>query len=86
MPEITANGLGTENIKLTSSIKNNIQWYKDGQILTDQTSSDLAVTEPGLYSVRCTVDGCSTDSNNFSLIITGVEKETTINIGRHHKP
>ena len=70
-PEITATGLGT----LLSSTKNNIQWYKDGQVLNNQISGELKVIEAGMYFVRCNVDGCSTDSEKLSVIITSTAKE-----------
>lgn len=85
-PVITASGLGSENITLTSSSKSNIEWYKDGQLLSNQTGPDLQVDASGVYSVRCTVEGCSTDSDDFSLIITGVGKEQRDRIDLYPNP
>jgi hypothetical protein len=85
-PVITASGLGSEDITLTSSSKSNIQWYKDGQLLSNQTGPDLQVDASGVYSVRCTVEGCSTDSDDFSLITTGVGKEQRDRIDLYPNP
>ena len=74
-PVITTSGEGTGNTILTSSTRTSIQWYRNGQPLNGQTSPDLQVNESGLYLVRCSVDGCSTDSEAISLIITATDEE-----------
>jgi hypothetical protein len=74
-PVISTSGSGTENAVLTSSTKTDIQWFRNGQPMIGQTSPDLQVTESGSYVVRCSVDGCSTDSDAVSLIITATDEE-----------
>ena len=71
-PVITASKEETGNTILTSSTKTSIQWYRNGQPLNGQNSPDLQVNENGLYFVRCSVDGCSTDSETVSVVITAI--------------
>jgi hypothetical protein len=74
-PVITTTEVGTGNTILTSSIKTGIQWYRNGQPLSGQTSPDLQVDESGSYIVRYSVGGCFTDSDAISLIITATDEE-----------
>lgn len=61
-PVITQNGTN-----LTSSVTSNIQWYKDGAILTGETNANVSLNYGnGSYTVVVTDGiGCSATSNPF---------------------
>jgi uncharacterized delta-60 repeat protein len=73
-PTITASGVNTVSLTLTSSAATGNQWFKDNVAITGATTSTLTVTEIGLYSVQVTVTGgCKSDmSTNYAVVITDV--------------
>ena len=62
-----------ENVAAGSTI----QWYKDGEAISEATSPVLPVTEGGRYQVEISVDGCTVRSEEFAdeTIVTGVDEE-----------
>lgn len=85
-PVVTVNGLGTESISLKSSASTGIQWFKDGKALENKSSPDLNTIGEGSYSVRVTVEGCSSDSENFILVVTGVSNDLKSGIELYPNP
>jgi hypothetical protein len=50
------------------------QWYKDGALITSSSTGRLEVKESGNYSVRTTIDDCSSVlSDPVTVIATGLE-------------
>ena len=47
---------------LTSDVTDNVQWYRNGQILEGAVSANYAVSEKGVYSVRVTNGLCVTEA------------------------
>lgn len=71
-PTVSATGLNTENVVLTSTSQTGNQWYKDGEPLPNAVSNTLTTSESGVYSVKVTVDDCSSEfSNEQVLVVTG---------------
>jgi PKD-like domain len=71
-PTITASGLNTETITLTSSAAAGNQWFKDGAAITEATSASLIVTTLGVYKVQVTIASCISEfSTDFPIIVTG---------------
>jgi len=74
VPVITANGLGTGNVQLSSSIAGGNQWYKDGSAIAGATTQTFAVLEDGIYQVNAIVEGCVSDlSEPFAVLVTDVK-------------
>ncbi len=71
LAEITANG----NI-LTSSPGDSYQWYQNGEEVDGETnqSFEFTVLEYGVYVVDVTDNGCTSSSDEFTYLITGVEQ------------
>ncbi len=60
---------------LQSSNKEGNQWYWNGEPIPDATAETLLISESGSYTVKTTVDGCSSDfSFPQTLTVTAVEK------------
>ncbi len=58
-------------VSLTSSSPVGNQWFFNNIILVGQTGATLMTSEPGLYKVQASVEGCISEmSNNFALIVT----------------
>lgn len=71
-PVVTMTGTNTENPVLQSSAAAGNQWYKNGTEIGGATQQTLAVTAPGVYTVKSTVETCaSAMSVEFPVIITG---------------
>lgn len=70
-PVISQNG----NI-LTSTSGVTYQWYDNSVILPGETNQNYTVTQSGTYSVCITdVNGCSSCSSPFTVILSGVNEE-----------
>jgi hypothetical protein len=72
-PAITFNisSSGSMTVSLTSSSAVGNQWFFNSTLLVGQTGPTLMASEPGLYKVQTTVDGCLSEmSNDFPLVIT----------------
>ena len=72
-PTITfSNSGGSMTVTLTSSSTVGNQWFFNNTALVGQTGPTLMTSEPGLYKVQASVDGCTSEiSNDFPLIVTG---------------
>ena len=71
-PTITTTGLNSGSPILTSSSSANNQWYKNGTLIADAVSNTFTPTDGGSYSVKVTVDNCSSEiSTEEVLVITG---------------
>jgi hypothetical protein len=71
-PIITASGLNTETITLTSSATAGNQWFKDGTAIANATNTTLTVTTLGVYKVQAKADDCLSEfSTDYPIIVTG---------------
>jgi hypothetical protein len=74
-PIITATGIGTADVLLTSSAPTGNQWFKDGVAITGATANTYAVTENGVYQVSASNGSCNTTlSEALTVIITDVKE------------
>jgi archaellum component FlaG (FlaF/FlaG flagellin family) len=72
-PAISMNN-NSETVTLTSSSNEGNQWYVNTTAISNANSKTLEVTSPGTYSVKVTIDNCSsTLSDNQVIVITGAE-------------
>jgi hypothetical protein len=87
-PTITAAGLGTANVVLTSSADDGNQWYKNELAIAGATAKTYAVSDKGLYKVSTTAGGCtSLLSDAYALIITDVsEKDQPLKLSFYPNP
>ncbi len=51
-------------VLLTSSAASGNQWYKNGTVITGATAANFSATEGGTYSVKATVNGCTSPASN----------------------
>ncbi|MFN5335250.1 MAG: T9SS type A sorting domain-containing protein, partial [Bacteroidota bacterium] len=66
-PSITLNG----NQLISSSLSGN-QWFLDGAIINGATASTLSPLQSGNYTVRITLNGCTSQmSDPFNFVFTG---------------
>jgi hypothetical protein len=71
-PTIILSGENTESPTLTSSAASGNQWYLNGAAISGATSATYSAMQPGVYTVKVIVEGCSSlPSSNLALIITG---------------
>lgn len=76
-PTISLSG-DSDQPTLTSSSTVGNQWYKD-EILLDETTISLNVTQSGTYKVRVMIDGCKSElSEGKTILITGIENKDTL--------
>lgn len=72
-------GENTVKMSLTSSNTAGNQWYKDETLIPGSTAKSLEVTQPGLYSVKTTVEGCEGEmSLPFAVIVTGDKNDNEL--------
>lgn len=69
---------GTLSLSALSSANYSYQWYRDGSLLSGNSSSTLLVTVPGVYSavVRDQVEGCTAFSEITSVSVTALPTAT----------
>ena len=73
-PVITISLPNTEQPVLTSSSTIGNQWYLDGTSVSNATNATFNVTQAGSYSVKVTIEECSSVmSDAKAMIVTGVE-------------
>ncbi len=76
-PLITIEDENTSSITLTSSSAAGNQWFLNGSVIANETSSTLLASEEGVYTVQVKVDDCESEvSDETVLIITGVKNYT----------
>jgi hypothetical protein len=62
--------------KLTSSNKSGNQWFKNGNLLAGEDNQTFTFSGSGTYTVKTTVDGCSSRlSDEVQIVITETEQE-----------
>ena len=72
MPTITASGANTGSPTLTSSAGTGNQWFFNGNPISGAINTTLVVTQEGVYSLRVTIEGCTSQlSNEQTVLITG---------------
>ncbi len=70
-PVVTQTG-SLNNPVLTSSATSGNQWYKNGVAIANAINISFTATETGVYSVKTTVDNCTSESSaDLALVITG---------------
>jgi hypothetical protein len=65
--------ISEEDGKLKIDYTNNIQWYKDGKVIEDATTSTYEPVESGIYSVTVQQGDCSL-AGMREVYITGLEE------------
>lgn len=70
----------TAQLSTTSVATMNYQWYKDGNILTGETTSGYTVTATGIYLLEATDanTGCQANSNSISVLVNA-QPSITVN-------
>jgi hypothetical protein len=72
---------------LTSSSSSGNQWYNDGVPINDAVSNIYITEEPGIYTVKVTVDNCSSEfSAEVPLVVTGILETTTTGLPVYPNP
>ena len=70
------------NVVLRSSAVSGNQWYKDGVLISGATAQDYPATQAGIYSVKVTINGCSSNmSNGINVYVNSVPPVPTITAG-----
>jgi hypothetical protein len=64
----------TNNV-LTSNVAIGNTWYKDGNMLPNETNQTLLISSSGKYKVKIAYNCDSAESNEISVIFTGIEDE-----------
>jgi hypothetical protein len=49
------------------------QWYLNGSAIAGATSANYTPTSIGVYKVTVMVNGCSSSSDNYTLVVTGID-------------
>lgn len=71
-PTVTLSNLNTATPTLTSNAAAGNQWYRDGTAITGATNTTYTVTQPGVYTVRVSIDDCLSNlSAQQPLVVTG---------------
>ncbi|MEY4931193.1 MAG: hypothetical protein RI909_1917 [Bacteroidota bacterium] len=87
-PIITATGLETENMVLSSSLATGNQWFKNNTEIPGANAQTYTISENGLYTVKATIDGCVGPlSEAYAIIITNVlNKEHVVKVSVYPNP
>jgi hypothetical protein len=75
-PIITPSDAVLETVLLTSSQSIGNQWYRNGELILNETSASISVSKDGSYTVVTSVEGCSGEpSEPYVMVITGLDDE-----------
>jgi len=72
-PVITVGGINLAPIYNSSNASGN-QWYFNGSAISGATNVSFKPTDPGIYTVKTTVQGCtsqSSDGQTLNFVVTG---------------
>jgi hypothetical protein len=73
-PSITAEGLGSGDVTLYSSVDTGNQWYRNALAIEGATESSYKISLQGLYQVQIIADGCSSElSDGQNIMVTGID-------------
>ncbi|HNQ42748.1 MAG TPA: T9SS type A sorting domain-containing protein [Tenuifilaceae bacterium] len=75
-PVVTLDNTSVLHPVLISSSSHSNQWYKDGVIISGAASQNYTVNSSGIYYVVVSIEGCTNQSNDQPVIITGIEDRT----------
>ena len=71
---VTAEGLGSGDVTLYSSADTGNQWYRNALAIEGATEPTYKISLQGLYQVRITIDGCSSElSDGQNIMVTGLD-------------
>jgi uncharacterized repeat protein (TIGR03803 family) len=74
-PILTSDSINASRFVLTSSAAIGNQWFRDGTLIFGETGKTLIAEKSGVYTVKVTVEGCSSaPSKSQALIITSIEE------------
>jgi Secretion system C-terminal sorting domain len=85
-PIIVVSDVSSGTVSLVSNASVGNQWYKNGAVITSATADRITVTEVGIYTVKVTVDNCSsqlssTDHSATNLVYPNpVRQNITVNL------
>jgi len=72
-PTVTAGGPTSfctgGNVVLSSSAAAGNQWYKDAVVISGATAQNYTATQAGIYTVKVTVNGCTSNSSAGTTVI-----------------
>lgn len=86
-PTVTVTNYPGPEPLLTSSASSGNQWYLNGSPLPGATNATLTAVDPGVYTVKVTVETCeSVASEPLAIIITGDIREPVIDCEIHPNP
>lgn len=72
-PTISVITSDSSSFNLVASIKGNLRWLYNGEILQNELTESIIVTKTGSYSVGHFVNGCYSESETVHLFVNGVE-------------
>lgn len=74
-------------LQLSSPFTENINWFKDGVLIPDETSTTLIVSEPGVYHVSAAPEMCpdNTASNASTPVIVESDSGCQLNVNQPNK-
>jgi photosystem II stability/assembly factor-like uncharacterized protein len=71
-PAITLSGANTDSPMLTSNASTGNQWFFNGNSISGAINPTLMTTQPGVYTVRVTIEGCVSEfADELDVVITG---------------
>jgi ligand-binding sensor domain-containing protein len=71
-PVITLSGANSDSPVLTSNASTGNQWFFNGNSISGASNPTLMITQPGVYTVRVTIEGCVSElSDGLAVVITG---------------
>lgn len=86
-PSISVSGNHSVGILLTSTATAGNQWYLDGSPIAGATGATLTPSSEGNYSVKVTVDDCSSAmSDQIPFVVTGIEEASDAAIRVYPNP
>ncbi|RYZ84815.1 MAG: T9SS type A sorting domain-containing protein [Proteobacteria bacterium] len=63
----------------------NIQWYRDGNLLSGQSGTSITVTGPGEYYVSAAPQVCPASVQTSLPTLVTINQDCNLNIGSHQK-
>ncbi|WP_228853101.1 Ig-like domain-containing protein [Aegicerativicinus sediminis] len=73
---------GSTSVTLTASIQDNnytYKWYQNGNLLSDVSGFSIGTNQAGTYYVTASLNGCSSNSNELTIIEAGAPEITIDN-------
>jgi uncharacterized repeat protein (TIGR03803 family) len=86
IPVIRFSDVDKVSLEIEADEKQSIEWFRDDALINSADAASLVIATNGIYTATVTIDGCTSESDEFSVLLTGNEILNADNFEIHPNP